>query len=358
MADRKQVASIFVLILLVLFAYASFQIAKVFIDFLLLALFLGFTSHPMYEWLNARIKRKNVAAFATSVIVTAIVVVPLTLLTIQLVSELTDIVKNLNASVVRTQFDALAGRLFTFFGAEYQSDAAAGSGLLAILIPSLNDMATSVSSNLVGALAKGVVGAFVLLYVLYYSYVDGNAAVRTVRDILPMARAHTDKLFREVGQVLKAVLYGTVLTALVQAVLAGIGYAIFGVPNVVFWSAMTFVFALLPIIGPPIIWFPWSIVLLLQDHTFAGVGLLIYSAIMVSTLDNFLRPKLIGDRARIHPVVILIGVLGGVAVFGFTGFLLGPLILAMFLTIVQLYRSEFASSARDNTLTLELDSDG
>ncbi len=352
MADRKQVASIFVLIVLVLLAYASFQIAKVFLDFLLLALFLGFLSHPMYDWLNKKIKRRGLSAILTSIIVTSIVVIPLTLLTIQLVAELSNIVQGLSVSAVRTEFDQLAARLYTFFGAEYQSDADAGAGLLALLVPSASNLVENVASGLVGAFAKGAVGAFVLFYVLYYAYVDGHNAVDTVRDILPMARAHTDKLFGEIGQVLKAVFYGSVLTSLMQAVLAGIGYSLFGVPNVVFWSAMTFVFALLPIIGPPIVWFPWGIVLLLQGDTFAGVGLLIYSAIMVSTLDNFIRPKLIGDRARVHPVIILIGVLGGVAVFGVSGFLLGPLTLAMFVSIVQLYRKEFASGRRDQELPL------
>lgn len=356
MADRRQVASIFLLIVLVLLAYASFQIAKVFIDFLLLALFLGFLSHPLYDRLHEKIKSRGLAAIITATVVTAIVVVPLTFLTIQLVSELSEILQTLRVSTVRGEFDALAGRLYEFFGAEYQSDADAGAGLLALLIPSVNDIFEAAASGLISAFAEGIVGSFVLLYVLYYAYVDGHKAVAAVRDILPMARAHTDRLFREIGQVLKAVFYGSVLTALMQAVLAGVGYSIFGVPNVVFWSAVTFVLALLPIIGPPLIWFPWGVVLLLQGETFNGFGLLVYSAIMVSTLDNFIRPKLIGEQARVHPTIILVGVLGGVAVFGFAGFLLGPLILAMFVSILQLYRREFAARP-DRSLPLDLQTD-
>ena len=352
--ERRNVAPFFLLAILVLMAYASFQIARVFLNYLLLAMFLGFLSHPMYVWLQRRIRSKGTSAAITSVAVTAIVVVPLTFLTIHLVTELSRIVQSLRVSTLRAEFDDLAARLYDFFGAQYDSNQEAGQLLLELILPKINQFAASTLEALPGALAGGIVGSFVLLYVLYYSYVDGERAVEVLRDIVPLQRAHADQLFREMGQVVKAVFYGTVLTASLQAVMAGIGFYLFGVPNVVFWTSITFVLALLPIIGPPLVWFPWGMVLLLQGDTFNGFGLLIYSAVMVSTLDNFIRPKLIGDRARVHPVVILVGVLGGVVVFGFSGFLLGPLTLAMFVSIVQLYRKEFATP-RDRRLPLELE---
>lgn len=352
--ERRNIAPIFLLALLVLLAYASFLLAKVFISALLLAIFLGYLSHPMYEFIRKFLRGKMVSALFTAFTVTALVVVPLTFLAIELVSELSIIIQKMRVSTVRAEFDALAAQLYNFFGAEYSSDADAGAGLLALLVPSINDTFEAAAAGLIGSLLEGIVGSFVLVYVLYYSYVDGDKAVDTIRDILPMARAHTDQLLREVGQVIKAVFYGSVLTSLLQAMLASIGYYLFGVDNIVFWGAITFVLALLPVIGPPLVWFPWGVILLLQGETFNGFGLLIYSAIMVSTLDNFIRPKLIGDRAKVHPVVILIGVLGGVVVFGFSGFLLGPLTLAMFVSIVQLYRKEFAST-KEQRLPLGMD---
>lgn len=345
--SKSRLSPWFLLALLLVIGWISLQIVGVFINYVLTGLFIAFITHPMYDWLHRQIRYGPVAAMLMVLFVTLVVLVPLAFLLIELVDELRGIIATLDVGTLEAQFTEVMNRLLEILGME-PSQPGSGPGLLDVIVPSLNAFISRFASNLLGVIAEGLIGTFVMLYVLYYAYTDGHRFVDTIRDILPLQAHQRDLLIEEVGNVIQGVLYGHVLTAVVQAVLGGIGFYIFGVPNVVFWSALMFILSLLPIVGPPVVWLPWGVFLLLSGDTFNGIGLLIYSAIMVSSLDNILRPKLIGDRAHIHPVVVLLGVLGGLAVFGFSGLILGPLVLSIFVTIVGLYRTEFVAKMDDD----------
>jgi predicted PurR-regulated permease PerM len=345
--SKSRLSPWFLLALLVIVGWISLQIVGVFINYVLMGLFIAFITHPMYDWLAKRVRYTPLAAMLMVLSVTLVVLVPLAFLLIELVDELRGILRTLDVATLEAQFTEILARLLELFGQE-PGEPGTGPGLLDVIIPSLNAFISRFASNLLGVIAEGIIGTFVMLYVLYYGYTDGGRFLAAIREILPLQAKQRDLLIAEVGNVVQGVLYGHVLTAIVQAVLGGIGFYIFGVPNVVFWTALMFILSLLPVIGPPVVWLPWGIYLLLSGDTFNGIGLLIYSAIMVSSLDNILRPKFIGDRAHIHPVVVLLGVLGGLVVFGFSGLILGPLVLSIFVTIVDLYRTEFVSQLEDD----------
>lgn len=347
MLSKRKLSPWFLLALLLVIGWISLQVIGVFFNYVLTGLFIAFITHPIYDWFERKMRYPPLAAMFMVLLVTAIVLVPLGFLLIELVDELRAILVTLDAATLEAQFEEISRRILELFGQE-PSQGGTGPGLFDVVVPSLNAWISRFAANLLGVIAEGFIGTFVMLYVLYYAYTDGHSFVDAIRDILPLQESHRDLLMDEVGNVIQGVLYGHVLTALIQAILGGIGFAIFGVPNVVFWSALMFILSLLPIVGPPVVWLPWAIYLLLQGNTFAGIGLLIYSAIMVSSLDNILRPKLIGDRAHIHPVVVLLGVLGGLVVFGFSGLILGPLVLSIFVTILQVYRKEFLTNVEDD----------
>lgn len=342
--SKRTLSPWFLLALLVILAVVSFRIVGVFLNYILMGLFLAVVTHPVYDWLEGRIRMPGVASLLMVAGVTLLIFVPLAFLLVELVKELRNILTVLDPGTLRAQIEALSRR---FLGDWSVGDGGSGAGIVDVLVPSLNAFASQVASRILGALAEGTVGVFVMLYILYYSYHDGHRFVRSMGELLPLQDAHRDLIFREIENVIKAVMYGHILTALIQAILGGIGFWIFGVPNVIFWGVIMFILALLPVVGPPIVWVPWGVYLLLSGQTFQGIGLLVYSFIMVSTLDNVLRPKLIGDYAHIHPTVILVGVLGGIVVFGFSGLILGPLVLSIFVSILGVYRKEFAKRMVD-----------
>ncbi len=338
--SKRRLSPYFLFALLLILAWTSFRVVAVFLDFVLVALFLAYLTFPGYQRILALVRRPQLASFFMVALVTILVVVPLGFLLVGLVNELRSILLNLNVDEMRAALDRLTGQLDARLG----TGSADGTqpGLLDTVVPSVSSMISGLGTRIIQVLAEGIIGVFVLLYVMYYTYTDGERLIDFLKELLPMQEGHREKLFHEVQLVTRAVMYGSVLTALIQAILGGIGFALFGIPNVIFWSFVMFILALLPLIGPPLVWAPWGIYLILAGDTFRGVGLLVYSFILVSTMDNILRPKLIGTRAQVHPVVILLGVLGGIAYFGFSGFILGPLVLSIFVTILDVYRKEFA----------------
>ncbi len=339
--SKRRLSPYFLFALLLILAWTSFRVVAVFLDFVLVALFLAYLTYPGYLRVLELVRRPQLASSFMVMLVTILVVVPLSFLLVGLVNELRDILLSLNVDELRAAIDRLTLQIDTRLGGGQGADGTE-PGLLDTVVPSVSSMASGLVTKIIQVLAEGILGVFVLLYVMYYTYTDGTRLVEFLKELLPMQEAHREKLFHEVQLVTRAVMYGSVLTALIQAILGGIGFAVFGIPNVIFWSFVMFILALLPLIGPPMVWAPWGIYLVLSGETFRGVGLLIYSAILVSTMDNILRPKLIGSRAQVHPVLILLGVLGGIAYFGFSGFILGPLVLSIFVTILDVYRKEFA----------------
>jgi len=350
--SKRKLSPYFLFALLLLLAWASYRIVGVFLDYVLLGLFLAYLTFPGYAWVKARIRNAQIASIVMLVAVTAIVLIPLAFLVAQLVEEIRHIIVALQVGSVDELVERVTRAVNEFLGRPQES-----GGTVALLVDNgvlaVQERLSRLAGSLPERIASGVVGIFVLLYVMYYVYTDGHRMLDYVRDTLPMQESHRDLLFYEVGNVIRAVMFGSVLTALIQAILGGIGFLIFGVPGVIFWSVIMFILALLPIVGPPLVWVPASFYLFAtRDSPFAAVGLFVYSLIMVSTIDNLIRPKLIGSRAHVHPVIILLGVLGGIVVFGFSGFILGPLVLSIFMTILNVYRKEFALKMEDEEDTL------
>lgn len=341
--SKRRVSPWFLLALLLLLGLLAFRLVAVFLSYVLFGLFLAYLTYPVYAWLLGRVKRPAPAASLMLVLLTAAVLVPLGFLLVALVEQVQDVVASAGVADPQAVLDQLAARINALLGLEtHPGRDSPGSSLVNDVYDTVQDAVTRWVRALPRVLAEGLIGVFLLVYVLYYSYTDGARWIQALREILPMQPDHRETLFREVGHVVRGVMYGTILMSALQAALAAVGFYIFGVPNVALWSVLVFILALLPIVGAPMVWVPWGLYLMYLGETFDGVGLLLYSAILVNGIEHILRPKLVGTIADIHPLLVLLGVVGGLAIFGFIGFILGPLILSVFITVLNLYRKEFA----------------
>ncbi len=351
--SKRRLSPWFLFGLLLVLGAVSLRIVGVFLDYVLVALFLAYLTYPAFPWLRQRLRNRQLAAFVLLVLILGAVLVPLGFIVAELAKELQTVSQAVNQGGLDNVTADLrddVSRLFGREGADPTNDF-----VFERLEANVEGLVSALASNLFSALAEAAIGIFILIYVMYYVYLDGPRLVLFVQEILPMQEAHRDLMFHEVALVIKAVMYGQVLTAAIQALIGGIGFWIFGVPNVIFWSVLMFILALLPIVGPPLVWVPAVLFLwVVQGDIFNAIGLAIYSAILVSTVDNIIRPKLIGSKAHVHPVVVLLGVLGGIAVFGFSGLILGPLVLSIFVTVLNVYRKEFGMKGDDAPTTYQL----
>jgi predicted PurR-regulated permease PerM len=142
--------------------------------------------------------------------------------------------------------------------------------------------------------------------------------------------------------VTRATLKGSLLIGLLQGGLAGIAFAVVGIDNAVFWGTLMAVLSIIPSVGSALVWAPACLILILQGSVGAGVGLLVFCALVVGSLDNLLRPMLVGKDTRMHELMIFFGTLGGIMMFGISGIFIGPLIASLFVTIWELYGIAFA----------------
>jgi predicted PurR-regulated permease PerM len=180
-----------------------------------------------------------------------------------------------------------------------------------------------------------------MFFVMFYGFREGQSFITYLKNLLPLEAGLKDSLFHQMRTVTQAVLYGQVLTAVIQGALGGLGLLVCGVPNALFWGAIMMITAFLPLLGTPLIWVPAGVGLIMDGSMTRGILLLIYGATIVMNIDNFLRPRLVSGRSNVHPVLILIGVLGGLRVFGFIGMLVGPLVLAILVALIKFYEQNY-----------------
>lgn len=326
----------FLLILLAIFAFVSFLVLKPFLTYILFSIVFTVVAYPLYERIKSALRFASLSAIILIILIILLIVVPSIYLTIRIFAQTRDLISGLEAAEFR-QLDILENRLESSFGIELNFAEA--------IKPSLRDLSTTIRSFIIGniitftrAIATFVGGIILMFFVMFYLFVDGKRIVQQVKNQLPLEEKHKDHLFKRANETTQALFLGIFLTAVVQGIVAWVGYLLFGVPNAILLGFLTALFSIIPFLGPPVIYVPASLFLLSQGNLFGGFGLLVYNILLVSQIDNILRPLLVRLRTKIHPLTVILGIVGGVAFLGFSGIFIGPLILSLFQEILSTYQ--------------------
>ncbi len=186
--------------------------------------------------------------------------------------------------------------------------------------------------------------AFILLFTMYYFLIYGKEYLRTALFYLPLEDKAEGILLNRFTSVTRATLKGTLIIGIVQGALGGGAMALAGIKNTIFWGVIMAVLSIIPALGPAIVWLPAAVFLIFTGKVVAGVGLLLFGAIVIGNIDNVLRPSLVGKDAELPDLMILFGTLGGLALFGMAGIIIGPIIAALFVTLWEIYGETFKDS--------------
>lgn len=190
-----------------------------------------------------------------------------------------------------------------------------------------------------------VLGLFVMLYLLFFLLRDGDELLQIIDRRVPLRAEQRHALAKKFTTVIRAMIKGTLVVAIVQGVLGGLIFWLLGIPAAALWGAVMGILSLLPAAGAPIVWIPVSLYLLAIGDVWQGVVLIVYGAVVIGLADNVLRPILVGKDTRIPDYIVLISTLGGLAVFGANGLLLGPVIAALFLAAWDIFGTEDQETA-------------
>jgi predicted PurR-regulated permease PerM len=210
-------------------------------------------------------------------------------------------------------------------------------------------MVGAVSNYLIDNLSSVTMGtvnfffmALILLYSMFFFLMDGDKLLCKILYYLPLEDRDERLLLRKFTSVTRATLKGTAIIGILQGTMAGIAFAVAGIPSAIFWGAIMAVLSVIPGIGSALVWVPAAIILAAGGHYIKAVGLALFCGLVVGSLDNLLRPRLVGKDTEMHELLILFGTLGGIVMFGIAGIIIGPIVAALFVTVWEIYGVAFA----------------
>jgi len=308
---------------------------------------LALLFEPVNRRLVARLRgRRNLAALATLAIILVIVILPLTLVAVSLVQEVAGVYRRVKSgeldfgsyfAQILAAMPAWASGLLERIGVE---DLA---GLQRKLVAAITQRGQALAGGALdfGQNALDLVVAFVIaMYLLFFLLRDGDELAADIRAAIPLAPTAKARLLERFTTVIRATVKGNVLVAAAQGALGGVAFWALGVHAPILWAVVMGFLSLLPAVGAALIWAPVAVYFIATGQVWQGVGLTVFGVFVIGLIDNVLRPILVGKDTQLPDYVVLISTVGGLAIFGINGFVIGPLIAAMFVAAWQLLTVE------------------
>jgi predicted PurR-regulated permease PerM len=305
------------------------------------AIVLAVVTQRPYDWLSSKFKSPSVTAWIAIVIVSLSIIIPSFYLAQDLSQQALSAVSTLSSYATEQRFidyidkhPAIASRI------QVVSDSIDISSAIQTTTAYIASKLASFLGNTVRIITQIVI----MLFVLFYLFRDRAHALKFLRSLLPLRDEETTELLDRVVDAIYATALGSVAVAIIQGILAGLAFWLFGVPGVILWAFMTVVASIIPAFGAYFVWVPIAIYLALTAHWGKALLLVVWGSLMISTIDNFLYPMMIGSRLRSHTATVLISMLGGIVLFGITGVILGPVVFTIAATLLRFWRTPTAPS--------------
>ncbi len=343
--DKSRFSLAFLILLLLVISGLFLAMIRGFlITILLAAIFAGLAS-PLYRRLLRLSRgRRALASALTLILLLALILIPLTALLGIVANEAYQITETVRPWVEAQlqEPDAIHEQLEKLPGFERLSP------YRETIFQKAGELVGSVGSFIfdgLSATTRGTVSFlfhfFLLLYALFFFLMDGSALLRKILYYMPLENEDERRMVDKFTSVTRATLKGTLLIGVAQGTLAGIAFAIVGIDGAMFWGTLMTLLSVIPGIGTALVWAPAAIIMLAMGKIGQGIFLLLFCGLIVGSIDNLLRPRLVGRDTQMHELLILFGTLGGIMLFGVLGFIIGPILAALFVTIWEIYGIAF-----------------
>jgi predicted PurR-regulated permease PerM len=296
--------------------------------------------YPIFLKIYKEFKSENFAAALTIVIVVAVALLPLWFIGQLLFNEIVDVYNKFRLG----EFVFNRSEWVNMLPQSLSNVAHSLSNDINIFISKFTGGAFNLVSGLLSNIASFFFSLFLLIFILFFFLRDGAKIKQLANELSPLSNVYDQALFEKIERAVGGIVKGQFLVALIQGCVATTGFFIFGVPQPILWGAFTVLAALVPAVGTSLSLIPAVIYLFLTHHTGAGIGMAIWAILAVGLVDNFVGPKIVGGRMNLHPLLVFISILGGIKLFGVFGFLFGPIIMAIFVTLVDIYRKDIKRS--------------
>jgi predicted PurR-regulated permease PerM len=310
------------------------------------AVFIAIVFWPMHQrFLHGSHNRRNMAAAASLTVILLIVILPLAMLAASITQEASVLVEKMRSGEIQvTSYFQRAIQALPEWARNMLNRFGMGDlGLLQQkVLAALGNSGQALTSRVVGigqVTLDFIVAFFVMIYILFFLFRDGEQLSQSVARAIPLHPQHTRRLLTQFAIVVRATVKGNIVVALVQGALGAMAFWVLGLPGAVLWGAVMAVLSLLPAVGAAMVWGPVAAYFFFTGDIVKGIGLVVWGTLVIGLVDNVLRPVLVGKDTRMPDYLVLVATLGGIVVFGLNGFVIGPVIAAVFLVSWEMLAS-------------------
>jgi len=299
-----------------------------------------FVFHPVHRRIAARVRSRSISALISTIVVIVLIVVPVTLASVALVRELTEIAQSVQQRGTDV-FDANSpgfGPIIQWAGHYLDS---VDFDLRQFVVDQLKGFSGGIARQtigLVGGIVRTIVSAFFIVFTMYYLFRDSEKIIAFAPQMLPLDRKQSEDLIKRAKEVIGASVHGVVTVGLIQGSVGGLAFWFLGLPSAVLWTFVMIVLSIIPMTGAPFVWIPAAVSLAMTGHWGRALILVAWGVLVIHPIDNFLRPRLVTKRAKLHELLVFFSVIGGLEVFGIMGIVLGPLLLAITISLLGVFK--------------------
>ena len=333
--EEKYFKKIMTAVILVILLVLSFILLRPILLAIITGIVLAFIFSPLYNKFYKATKSRNVSALLMCILPIVLIIIPFWFLIPAIIEQSIKIYSSSQQMDLVTPLQ----KIFPYFSSQESS---------AQLVNTLQSLVTKMTSSLTNSLSTMLLNfpnlflqLVVTFFVFFFVLRDGDKLLIYFRSLIPFSKDMEKRIFENTKALTNSVIYGQIIVGIIQGIIVGIGLFIFGVPNALLLSFIAILVGVLPVIGPFLVWVPVVIYLLIVGNTGATIGVAIFG-IIASTIDNFLRPFIVSKRTKINSGLVLIGMIGGLYMFGVLGLILGPLILAYLILVLEIYQGKGA----------------
>jgi predicted PurR-regulated permease PerM len=342
--NQKLIISVFFFALLLFVMAQLLTIFKPFFQAFFWASILTFGFYPVYARLAARVG-PSAAAAATTLAILVIVIVPALLVLATLIQQTLDLTQRVSAGAILEFLERLRQtpwlQSLQLKVARFELLSDYLDDWSRRIVQGLGDFTTSQIASWTKNILLIFFNVFVVVFLLYFLLRDGERFYRYLHRLVPLEARDKDLIFSKVNDTFASVIRGQFLTSLTQATITAVTFAFLDLPASIFFGFVTFITTLIPVLGATAVWLPCSIVLFLNGEIARGAVLFAVGLLVISLIDNFLKPILIGERIKVPVFLLFFGVLGGLKAYGITGIFLGPLFIALFFVLIRIYQERY-----------------
>ncbi len=339
--DNRQVRWWLLLAVTAIALYLCWLMLQPFVAVLAWAAVLVIVFYPVHLRLLQRVKKPGICALLSCILVILTILVPVALVTIAVLNELSGAMSSLQATIAYLLDPAspYTGRVLGWASRYVDIEQLRSGQYIFDRLKGVSGQVAGQTLGFIGGLVGVIVQIFFVIFTMYYLFRDGDKIFATVRDALPLERAQATAVMARTRDVIGASVYGVMAIAVIQGLLGGIAFWALGVPSAIVWGVVMTFLSMIPMLGAFLVWVPAAAYLALAGHPVKAVLMVLWGTLVIGLADNFLRPKLVGERTKLHELLIFFAVLGGLQVFGVLGIVLGPVVLAITLALVEVFKA-------------------